>query len=52
MELLKANVPAIIFGLLAAILAFQNVDGWGWFLVPAILLMHTIRTKKEDQDNE
>ena len=56
MELLKANIPAIIFGLLAATLAFQNVDGWGWFLVPATLTLHTIsrkkQTGKDGEDNE
>lgn len=36
--LLMANVPSLLFGFLAAYLALMDTDGWGWFLLAAVLI--------------
>jgi hypothetical protein len=45
MKLIIANIPALLCVLVAAYLALENVNGWGWFLVPACLLVHFISQK-------
>lgn len=35
---LMANIPSMLFGLVAAYMALMGVDGWGWFLFLACLL--------------
>lgn len=42
MGLLIVNLSALACVAIAAFLAFYDVTGWGWFLVPAILLCHTM----------
>lgn len=39
--LVVANTPAIVFAILAGVLAFRGVSGWGWFLFVAALVTVT-----------
>lgn len=41
MFIFLANIPSAISIIAACILAHRGVDGWGWFLVVAIVLGNT-----------
>lgn len=41
MKLLIANVPSIVCIVIAGLVCALGQDGWGWFLLIALLLGHT-----------
>jgi len=47
-KILVANLVALTMAISSAVLAFQNSDKWGWFLVGAILTFHTVNTEDKD----
>lgn len=42
MKLFLANLPTIILALVAGYLAVNNIYGWGWFLLAALLVAHVV----------
>lgn len=46
-ELLIANICAMLFAITSGVLAFYGKDGWGWFLIAAIMCCHTLKYKKD-----
>lgn len=50
MNLFLANITAIIFAILAAYLAAQNVPGWGWFLFFAVVCIHTYKDEGDSEE--
>jgi hypothetical protein len=47
-EFVIGNFISFISIIVAGFLAFNNKDGWGWFLLIAILTFHTYTHKKKD----
>lgn len=45
MEVLKYNLVSVAFGLMALAALYGGLDGWGWFLVPCIITIHTKSSK-------
>jgi len=46
MNVLKYNIPAILFGLLAAWLIMLGKEGWGWFVFLALVSLHFVSTER------
>ena len=53
-SLLLVNIPTIICVATSGILAYNNIEGWGWFLFAALVLGHTVgdKDKKGEDDKE
>lgn len=50
--LLLVNLPSIILSLIAGALAYRGIEGWGWFLLVAVILGHTLKSRDKDDDDE
>ncbi|MGL5282546.1 MAG: hypothetical protein ACRC8W_12505 [Plesiomonas shigelloides] len=51
-KLLLMNITAILAMALAALLAHEGVDGWGWFLVIAVCFGHTFNSKNDKEKDD
>ena len=53
-SLLLVNIPTIICAVASGILAYNHIEGWGWFLFAALVLGHTVsdKDKKSEDDKE
>lgn len=45
---LVSNIPCMLCIVSAIILAYRNIDGWGWFLGAAYLMGNRLYTKTDD----
>lgn len=44
---IAANVFSIICAIVAAYMALNKIEGWGWFLFVAVICFTSISSKKE-----
>lgn len=42
-DLLISNLPSIVCFIGATVLAFKQVDGWGWLIFAGIILVSSIK---------
>lgn len=45
---LYLNLTAVVFAIGSIILAYHNVDGWGWLVLASLLALYPYRVKKDD----
>lgn len=50
-KLAFANIPALVLYAASIYLSANNLDGWGWFLFAGVMVTHTVKTKKENEDD-
>ena len=52
LNLLLLNTTPILFGAGALYLIAHHLDGWGWFIFIALLNVHYLETKKDENSNK
>lgn len=49
---LAANLPSLAFVVAAGLIAWHGQDGWGWFILGAILTHSSLRWKSDDDEDD
>lgn len=47
LKFIACNAISIVATICAGMLAWKGASGWGWFLLLAALMSHTIRTSED-----
>ncbi|MBB5762142.1 hypothetical protein HNR01_001762 [Methylorubrum rhodesianum] len=47
-----ANLPSLAFVIAAGLIAWHGQDGWGWFILGAILTHCSVRWKTDDGEDD